>query len=647
MNLATNEIGYGLLQQISLDSPVIESFFDAAYAAKVWPKDIVTNKVFLAQIKMRQKLNEHLDDILKSLPKPDVPFEDAIKQGHIKKEQVVRIYNSLSDLLESDSDYQRLVFYLPFEFLPSSMWRPLDKELQVALNRFRQVYLEAWKSLLTVQDVRANFADGDVLEVEKRYGEDLPRVVKAAHLIPVLVKKGLINAKDIDKLMEESDDDVLRYSIADALWIVAEQELLTKEEITSLIGSQDRFSGLVRIIFSRKKAKEKSKTVSNKISLLSVQEKLAKKFFLIEAEDHGDVTEKRTKWLKQKQKQEAIEDLGKDISTAIIEHQLPNKVAESFLTAKANVPSQQVLIEGVRIAIESIAIADIKKAQTLYSRHRETLQNLWKHGSPEVKEAFLKTIHRFHRLDVVDDKQLAALNIVMPTLAGPFSKNLQSIEKELQDIQNMVNMIKLNATLSKFIYPLVLVYGSCLKGYGGQNTDIDIGVFVKPDAPFNQRKTLQQLLQKTFAHKRIKGEIVEFWLKETKGQLRVCDFSELDISLGKSDWAHVLFGAAWIGDKKVMKQLRQKLLSSYLYESDEEIDGRPARSVYLEQLEHDTLLYRLMHKGYQKFYPPCGSIRTLHTDKIDGHSMFWDSGYRQLAIKLFTRMVFLPKIARS
>jgi len=85
-------------------------------------------------------------------------------------------------------------------------------------------------------------------------------------------------------------------------------------------------------------------------------------------------------------------------------------------------------------------------------------------------------------------------------------------------------------------------------------------------------------------------------------------------------------------------------LAPYLRETDKKIMNREARGLYLEEMERDILQYRLMHKGYERFFPPAGGLHSAHADKVDGESMFWDSGYRQLATKLFASRVFLPKI---
>ena len=212
-------------------------------------------------------------------------------------------------------------------------------------------------------------------------------------------------------------------------------------------------------------------------------------------------------------------------------------------------------------------------------------------------------------------------------------------------IRDMASSIKSNSELSQLIYPVVLVFGSRLNGYGSQGADIDISVFVKPEMSFSNRAKLQSLLRKTFAHEKVRGdEIIEFWLEEKEGKLLVRDFTEQDVSLGQSYWTHILFGGAWEGDKDAINELCEKLLVSYMCDTGEIIKGRDARSLYIEDIEQSTLQYRLMHKGYERFFPPHGGIHTPHVDEIDSESMFWDSGYRQLATRLFVSRVFLPKI---
>src|SRR3989338_9134161 len=95
---------------------------------------------------------------------------------------------------------------------------------------FKPRQKKAWRGLLQTHDVRANFVDGDVLEAEQRK-DDLPRVVKAAHLIPVLVQKGLSKAGYAISLMNNTEDPVLKQSIGEALFVMADMVLIPENKL--------------------------------------------------------------------------------------------------------------------------------------------------------------------------------------------------------------------------------------------------------------------------------------------------------------------------------------------------------------------------------------------------------------------------------
>ncbi|MBI2463233.1 MAG: hypothetical protein HYV65_03315 [Candidatus Spechtbacteria bacterium] len=597
----------------------VESLLDPVLAAAVWPESITSNEVFKQQLERRRELIKRLEDVICSLPRPDMPIGTAIDLGYITEEQVAALYESLSDLLQ-DPYYKRIVFYLPFEFLPNRTWDHFGEKLRQVARLFRQVYMDAWWHLLLVQDVRANFVDGDVLEVGQRVG-DLPRVVKAAHLIPKLVENGLLEIEDVISLMEKANDQVLKDSIADALPVLADMGFIPDTEADT----------------------ESAEATPKPITLTYVRKKLDKAFSRIDTEDFGSITKGRKNWLVQKKRQEAIDAAGEDICTAIVRGELSNEITASFL-AYGDSAMQRVLVEGIRAAIESVALTNVSRAHALYAQYKETLLALWESDDPDIGEALSKTFRRLHYLGIVDDQRLSELGIVIPRLAGPFSKNLRSMGKDLRDIETMAASIKCNSELSRLIYPGVLMYGSRIKGYGAQNSDIDLAVFVRPGTPFAGRSELQKLLGQTFAHNAIRGQVVEFWLEEKGEILRIRDFNSSDVYLGESYWTHVLFGAVWMGGDDTIRELYEKLLTPYMRDDGNIIFGRGAISIYLEETERDTLQYRLMHKGYERFFPPCGGIHTPHSDRINDSSMFWDSGYRQLATMLFVSRVFLPNI---
>lgn len=241
-------------------------------------------------------------------------------------------------------------------------------------------------------------------------------------------------------------------------------------------------------------------------------------------------------------------------------------------------------------------------------------------------------------------QELTSLGITLPALAGPFSENLKPMKEELSRLENILNLIKTNPGLSKYLYPVILIFGSRLKGYGSKDADLDLSVLVKPGTPSSDLDQIQALIKKTFSQEKTIGEIIEFWLEKDGDNLQVRDFETFNALLGESYWTHVLFGAIWEGDPKTIRELREKLLVPYLSETKKIIHGRNARGLYLEELERDTLQYRLMHRGYEQFFPRRGGLNAPHGDQVDGESMFWDSGYRQTATKLFVSRVFLPKV---
>jgi predicted nucleotidyltransferase len=586
----------------NFEIPPVESFFPDK-AEEFWPEEIVENESFRQQIEEHQERSDNIRSTLDKIPEPTTTIEKAIKDGSISADQAEKLYNSVSELLE-DADYQRLLLYLPFEMVPDKEWAPEGK-LGEAVNKFKACYMASWENLLQVQDVRANFVDGDVLEIEQRE-RDLPRVVKAAHLTPILVEKGLVELEDIVSRKENTTDPVLRESFDDALAILAE-----KEEVGHKL---------------------------REVNFTTIREELYVRIGQIRSEDYHDITEKRKAWLQEEKTREVIEELAEDLSKRIAEMHLAEGELESF-TVSEDRDIRQVFIEGVRKAVEK---SNLDQGKSIYERYDRILSKLW--DNPENKDILSKAYRRFNQLGLIGDHKLGELTISVPNIAGPFSENTRFLGEEIKVIKKSAEITKLDPELNDKIYPVALVYGSSLKGYGESEADIDLAVFIKPGTPFSEKESLKELLRKNFAQGRVTGDILQFWLKEEEGGLSIQNFDDPDVVLGESFAAHILFGGAWEGDKKAIGKLREQLLSRYLFESDEKVFGRKERSLCLEELERDALQYRLMHKGYERFFPPAGGFYPKRADRVDGESVFWDSGYRRLATKLYVDRVFLPKI---
>lgn len=166
-------------------------------------------------------------------------------------------------------------------------------------------------------------------------------------------------------------------------------------------------------------------------------------------------------------------------------------------------------------------------------------------------------------------------------LAGPFSRNLDELKEGLEEIQSHLNPKE-----------IVLVTGSRLRGYGTHDSDWDI-----------------------------------FKLADLE--------SEEAMRPGNPRTASLYFGAIWLGGSEVDN------LAETAIEKASEYFGRGDRRRSIERLESDLLQYRLLHKGYQRFYPRYNSVAKNYPE-IDGNCPFYDDGYRRIATELYAKYVFIP-----
>jgi predicted nucleotidyltransferase len=503
----TNSTEQAEKKVVSAAAPAIESLFNPIAREKNWEAGFAHNEVLIEQISDRQKLITDVELITKKLPNPDMSLQEALESNLIDENEVINVLSSISSTLESGLNYERFILYLPFGFLPDISWRPESIKLKSEIEHFRSAYMKAWNNLLFSHDVRANFVDGDVPEVELRDG-DLPRVVKAAHLIPFLVQKGFMQTDEVLALLDTTKDSILRQNISEALFVMADLGLITEEKIPD---------GLL------------IEKITDKISV---------------------VTERRKKWLEEKEKQKSAEPLTEP-----------------------------------QIGAERLSNSQIK--------------------------------------------------------------NFTEMESEAKEVKDIVTQIQNDERLSKLFYPVVILSGSRLKGYGGPDSDIDFGIFVKPSVDANNRTDVTKAIREVFSGIKNASDPVEFWLEENDGQLSVKNWTEPNPLLGENFQVQLLLGAVWEGNGEAVQNLREKLLTPYFYKTDTKIHNEDARKMYLGELERDTLQYRLMHKGYERFFPKTVGIKTAHSDYIDGQSMFWDSGYRQLATKLFAQRIFLPQLLKK
>ncbi|MBI5152984.1 MAG: nucleotidyltransferase domain-containing protein [Parcubacteria group bacterium] len=271
----------------------------------------------------------------------------------------------------------------------------------------------------------------------------------------------------------------------------------------------------------------------------------------------------------------------------------------------------------------------------------EALSFLSRYTSSGIEHILIRWIH----MGILPEERLRAFDIELPRLDARFSCTGRLAE-EIRGFKESILSIIQDTEFAGLIYPVAIFFGSRLKGYAAQDADLDVAVFVKPDVPYEERLRIQRILAEIFKKKNVDGKVVEFWLTADGQGYTIRDFPNPDILLADSTWIHILFAGVWLGEKRTLEELHNKLLSGFLYSKNKTIEGRDARTLWLHNVEREVLQYRLMHKGYQRLFAPRGGI-SPKAKQLDPQSMFWDSGYRRLATTLFISRVFLPQLKTS
>lgn len=561
--------------------PAGESLFEPDAPDSLWPESVRNDPALRQEAERRKELHDGLAALFDRIVPGNIPIESAVESGAVSPAEAAAALRGLSALLDSDPTTARLALYLPFEVLPPVAWQPADRELAEAAQAFVDSFMRSWYGLLTMDDIRANFVDGDVPESGLR-DTPPPRVTKAAHLIPVLMKKGYLTLSDAADMMRGNKGSTLERSIADTMPTLEDMGLVSRaemERLSTMHGADEEIpENMVRM------------------------------------------TDARAKWLKQKEEDEAVQRDSDLVAKGLADGSL----------AIADVPLTAAGAHGMRKAIER----DIAR----YPEFRETLSVMWESGDEKVRDALESTWSHLYHLKIVDTAELASRGIPIPDPDAPFKNRAEALAGDTSAVAAVAEAIERDPELSKFLMPVSILFGSRMKGYGSRGADLDFAVFVRPGTNPAQRERIRELLAKTEPAAKL-GAAIEFWLEETPEGLAVRELPDADPSVTEASWAHVLFQGAWCGDKGTIAELHEKLLARYLASNDD-----AARARWLEELEKDTLQYRLMHRGYARLYPPQGGLPSSKTDAIDGSSAFYDSGFRRLATLLYVHKVFLPKL---
>ena len=593
--------------------PAMETLF-ARSKESLWPETILNDPVLVQEASLRHSLYVALSAIFERVPVTE-ELSAAVDRKLIATDEAARMYDLLAAFLDADKYHKRLVLYLPFELIPSADWQPESAELKASATRFMQSYVKRWRELLDDIDVRANFVDGNILEPELApYGQPLVR--KAAHLIPQLIYKKHLTITDAKTMRDRTDSEILRANITDAL-----------SAIETAAGTAA--------------AREEEISLERLASLQAEVESELRKLDMREALDHSrNMPSARVAWERRNNEDLLVTRYARLIAWCLC----GEKVA--FAPVQGHLSSPQMALRvaamrGVGLAVEQLADANRRAADVLVLAFLTAFENTW------LKEASIcdeveGILSRWASLSVVSEAQVRAFGLELPKLDAEFSTS-SPLADELRGFSGAVEAIAQNPEYSRLLYPVVIFFGSRLKGYAKRNADLDAAVFIRPGISKKEREKIHHILDELFPSDRIDGKIVEFWLQESRQGLVIRDFRHPDVFLGDGTWVHLLLGSVWLGEKRTLAELYEKLLPGFLYSGGKTLMSRNARETWLAELEREVLQYRLMHKGYRRFYPPRGGVG--NQPRLDCESVFWDSGYRRLATKLYISRIFLPQLS--
>lgn len=588
------------------------------------PYEIIENEERVKQAQLRLQIL----DIMQSVP---TATDTEAQPGTLPDE----LYTSLTELLNSDNQNNRIVLYLPFEWIPNiNQPDNVSENNQLQTEAFIYAYKSAWLSLLSSSEFRADYADGDIPEPEFR-NEKLPKVVKAAHLIPELLERGVLTMDEVITLFEEADNATLQNSLADGLYVARERNLITDDQLTKMKSSQTTFvSNTARLI--EIEVKQLTETPAEKTGLPSIISTYEGELAEIQKEiKNTPMAEARRAWLMSAEFEKTIEKYASQITEQTDVDALLNSNGLNYVTL--GIRSIEYLLRNAN---------NDETHEALTKGYEAVLQNYLTHETQSVRDAAKKTLHHLYSLGLIKDESLSSQGLELPQLNASSETVLSGMGSEIQQFTEATNRMRNNEVLSEHVYPAIVFLGSRMKGYASESADFDVAVFVKPGVAEDNRQMIQAELATAFSGTPAEGGAMEFWLEEkSDGEYTVKNYEVLDEKRGDNTLVHPILGA-WCGDNKAIAELQSKLIPQYLFSKDRTIMNVDARSIWLNEIEHTTLKYRLMHKGYSRFSASQLGAPTPHSNLIDGSSAFYDPGYRRLATELFLKKVFLPQLSK-
>ena len=376
-----------------------------------------------------------------------------------------------------------------------------------------------------------------------------PMVVKAAHLIGPLVKNEVIDRYDVKYLHDAARGEIIEQSLADTLQV-------------------------------------------GTLAVASLADYTTMRTNLEQRVSDPTITPARVKWLYES----GVERITRDIARAV---DLP--LAEQLMATEDTLQLQIALRAFARHGRHGADVAGMTTQIQALRTHDDRLVR---------RQAEVSLRHLYHAgivpMNAIDERGL-------PVLSGMLSENVRFMQPEIVTARRIAERLGTDPVVTSALYPIVILGGSRLKGYGDDTSDVDMAVLVRPGATVPDG-----VLADVFGNELPKLLPLEM----TDGRLHL-----------DPDVSHLLYNALWIGDAHETGRVRSELARGY--------DDSADRRIALGRLEQDALRYRLMHKGYERHFAIEADDRALPRGGIDRDSTYWDPGYRRLATQIFAERVRL------
>lgn len=575
------------------------------------PYELRTNFSFLRQIESRKKLIEAYATYTANI--------ENITDLHA-------LYAKLSTIFTTDKSFARAALYIPFDILPDTQ-TDQSNEAKAFLSSYKSTFI----NLFDQSDFRADFMDGDVLEPSLRNGNSPELITKAPHLLPWLMRKGIFSQNEVISLIQTANTPPQIQALVDVLPILYRESLLDDQILDTLTTSPHTpFQNLLpRMIKGNTTETEEHNPEDTPKEILN---SFILSYQAMEQRISLDSTSpERKHWQTDTQSERLQDDFAYKLAPHI-DSNLDVSTLDALL-AQNNTQITSLLATALRIKAGMEFEMDDKVHD-----HTEKL-----------------ITHLLSKITRIQNQQLPHTYTKLAAYAHQYGANIDVSEvpqfireEETSRIKNYneilissAEYIEKDPVLSAYLYPVTLSLGSHAKGYAKEGSDIDMGVFVREGTDENERTTMQERLVQMSLDLGIHGSCMEFWLEEKDDGVVIKNYENPDPHRGDNSLTHPFTGQ-WLGNLEETKQLREKLIRMYLESSNKTIDNHDARTLWLKDLEHNMLQYRLMHKGYASHMPPETVKRSTGNFSIDGDSMFYDEGYRRIAFDTYLKKVFLP-----